>query len=172
MLITSEVYAGDGIAEGKLCNESHLVVSHPFDGYEFNLMVRVAVIFWNDQIGRDILRYKTSYFKYRKNSHILVEIASVGDLEKEQSLGISHNYHDETKSPLCISGATIKITSKKISYDNKLQTIIHEIGHSLGLDHSKYANTIMSKYIGAATKFKLAVDTKEELRKLYPRRKR
>lgn len=153
---------------GKLCHREQFVTVDPFDDQQFRQMVRVAIQFWNDNTGRKLLRYEPTVFSPEKRFWVTVEIASVDDLDGRE-WGIIRWYIDKTPNPHCISGASIKIEPNIDSYDKKLLVIIHELGHSIGLDHSEVKGTIMYFRINKSTKFILGTDTKKELRELYPR---
>ena len=156
---------------GKLCHREQFVTVDPFDTEEFREMVRVAITFWNDNAGRRLLRYEPTLFSMKKRYWVTIETASVGDLD-DREWGTARMYWDKVPNPECISGATIKIEPNIDTYDKKLLVIIHELGHILGLDHSEVKGTIMYFRITKSTKFILGTDTKEELKKLYPRRRK
>jgi len=107
-----------------LCNDSHVL--------ENNIIT--AINFWKNlgfKLKKDIVK-KSCEKEFVSNE---IRITGQRDLDVKRYYGMTYRNYNQIGENFYLDAATIKIDN---NFTQDLNLIIHEIGHSLGVDHEEY----------------------------------
>lgn len=173
---------------GRLCSIDQrfeglqFVTVDAVDPPEFKEMVRVALLYWDYSANRRLLLYEPGLpSDVKRPAWIVVRIVSAGTT-LSPNWGLHTAAHAKvfystvrygSVSKSCITGAIVDVDPnvfyslyQRDEAEKRLfRRIIHEIGHSIGIDHSWQEGTVM--YHESGTGLRLGDDSREELLELY-----
>jgi hypothetical protein len=165
-----------------LCAKPEMVIVSAFFEDEYDAMLDVAITFWNQAAGTDLLFYGGRGWLLDDGTRIGflgVHVATQERLatwEKKDAGRAKPWYVLGSRQNVCIMGTSVWLRDDGSYNDQiKLYTLIHELGHGLGLhtgprgyfSHSNEKNTLMHGAITKDTEFRLGKDTRQLLGVLY-----
>ena len=131
------------------------------DAETFKGAVDEAAALWNQVLG--------SYFRYAlvadgQSPQVTIEL--LGNLNGTRSTA-GYTYFDEYDGTKPVHCSIVILVDDTLSYGSIAKTILHEMGHGLGLGHSLVPQSIMS-YNLYENRFGLDVDDHAAAARLYP----
>ena len=134
---------------------------NPADAETFKSAVDDSAALWNEVPG--------SYFRYTavldgQSPQVTIELQS--GLNGTRSTA-GYTYFDEYDGTKPVHCSIVILVDDSISYRSIAKTILHEMGHGLGLGHSLVPQSIMS-YSLYENRFGLDVDDHAAVARLYP----
>lgn len=123
------------------------VITDPNMRTERKSMVREAISTWNRQVGLEVFFYYEGPQTYEEGTIWVNEeqlpLSECGD----QFFGLARRFFDVNILGIrtTIIRATIRLHIG-VPINQILSTIIHELGHALGLHHSRNTNSVMYPY--------------------------
>lgn len=156
----------------KPCVSPEIVILESTADDNIDAPLKSAIKYWRGVIGKDVLinhRRMHLVDDGRSDPYIAIRIASIERIRKwDDNVGGSTKPHYGGIYPnRCLSGSSIWIkddgmTSQKMLYF----ALIHELGHSLGLNHSDDVGSIMYYKVGKQS-LRIGEDTSKEIERLY-----
>lgn len=149
----------------RLCNPPELVVLNHDMSQQYDFLVEDAVNWWNQQIGKKFLINAKRARIFGTSVRGFIGIMEIPESEKDIW---ARRHHSVVDCNRCLFGTTIWIRDNGYYHRDTLYYILlHELGHAIGLRHSRMKNTVMYKTKTNDSKIILGLDTKEDLKVLY-----